>query len=224
MTDTLNPAKVKALELAQQSAGTPDDVVKRAHAYLGFLSGSTAAAPAGAAAGKPAATAPAGGKPAAAPAGGKPAAAATKPAEGKPTAAATKPAAEGKPAAAPAGGKPAAAGKPAGAGATGAAVASDTKAPGGTYTYADVVAKLREVQNDPDLGRDKAFAIMAGAGGGVKSVRDLKPVNYDAVVTGCNNALNGEGDNGGEGGVEVDALGGEIEDPTASAPRNDDGT
>lgn len=78
--------------------------------------------------------------------------------------------------------------------ATGEAVAGDTKGPDGTHTYNDVVAALRRVQEcklygTKEQAREKAFEIMAAKGSGAKSVRDLKPALYDAVVKGCDAAL-----------------------------------
>lgn len=202
-----NPTKVKALELAQQSGGSPAEVVTRATAYAGFLSGTaaTAAKPATAAGPAPAT----GGKGATAAPGSAPTAGAKKTTEAPKTA-------EAKPAT-----PPKAAAKPAAGGATGAPVPGDTKAPGGTHTYADVVAKLREAMLalDPvqQVGKEKALALLAKTGGGAKSVRDLKPGLYDAVVAAVDAALQesdppegGAGEPGFDDGTtqpETDELG-----------------
>lgn len=185
--------KYAALDLANRHLGeSAEKIVQRAHAYHEFLSDAAVKATAGGAttktetkvADKPVDTAAAD----KAAADKKAAAAAAAEKKG----AAEKAAAEKKVAAEKAAAEKAAAAKTTtktAAGATGAAVAADTKAPGGKNSYADVVAKLREVQNTEALGRDKAFEILAGKGGGVKSVRDLKPTAYDGVVAGCDAAI-----------------------------------
>lgn len=198
---TLDLHKSKALELANAHPATPDEIVKRAVAYHAFLSGTTAAPKATAAPAAPKAGAPGTSTTPKAPAAPKAGAAPKAPAAPKAGAAPKAPAAAPK--------------ADAKAGASAQPVAADTKAPGGTYTYADVVAKLREVQGNAGLGRDKAFEILAAKGGGVKSVRDLKPTAYDAVVEGCDAALN-EGDP-----PEHTGGGTEVEDPTAT-PELDD--
>lgn len=214
--DTAYTSRHRALELANGTNGSPEEVVKRATAYHAFLTSTAAPAnPAAAGGGAKTSTPPKDGAPgtttkaagASAPGKADAKAADAKPAAGKPAAA--KPAADKKPAAAAA-----AAGKPA---ANAQAVPADTKAPGGTYTYGDVVAKLREVQTKlgtPE-GRTKAFAILASAGDGVQSVRDLKPAAYDAVVEGCDAALVESDPPEQTGGGTV------IEDPTAT-PELDD--
>lgn len=220
MTDAtpLNPHKVKALELAVQAGGETNTIVARASAFHLYLTGN-AAAPAAAAGPKaPAAGAAGAAKPADAPkapgaskpgaAGAKAPAAAAGPKT--PAAGAKAPAAAGaKPAAA----KPDAAKPPASA----APIPADTKAPGGTFTYGDVVGKLREVQHAPGLGKDRAFAILAAAGAKVTSVRDLKPANYDAVVTACSAALNPEA-------AEEDAFGDPPEQTAAGLGADEDPT
>lgn len=220
--------RAKALEIAAQHGGEkPPEVVARANAYHAFLTSTAAAKPA-ATAGAPGpkapaaeankganATPPAGKattKPgAAAGAAAKPgaAAAAAKPAAGKPAAAAT-----GKPAA----GKPAAAAKAAAGQPTGAAVPADTKAPGGKNTYADVVAALRNVQQAKS--KDDALAVLAKAGGGTKSVRDLKPANYDAVVAACATALDAPTETETETDPLDDGLGGGGDDGEGDPPEH----
>lgn len=248
MTDapTINH-KIKALELANQHTAEPADVVKRATAYHAFLSGAAAPA-AGATAGatppKTTAGATAGATPPKTPAAGaagaaKPGAAgaANKPAANKPAAGAAKPGAAGaanKPAAGAAktpaaGAAKAGAAKP-GAGASAGAIPGDTKAPDGVHTYAEVVAKLREVSGEGGVNRDAAFKILDD-NGGAKSVRELKPANYDAVVAAAEALLAGGGE--AAGAADDDLLGDPPEqtagglaadmDPTAQAPRDDMG-
>lgn len=192
-----NP-KVKALELAQLGGGTAAEVVARANVYNAFLSGTAAPAnPANPKAG--AATGTAANKGANATPAGAPKAAA-----GAPKAAA----AAANPKAAAAAGAPKANGATApkanGAAKAGAAnaqaVPGDTKAPGGANTYNDVVAALCRVREK--INKDEALSILSTDGGGVKSVRDLKPALYDAVVEGCNAALSDEG--APEGSAEFD--------------------
>lgn len=198
---TMNAAKLKALELAAQTGEPHATVVARANAYHAFLTGA-AAAPAAAAAGpKPAAANVAGPKPGDAP---------KAPGASKPGVAGAKAPAAAAP-------KPAAAKPDAKAGASAAPIPADTKAPGGTFTYGDVVGKLREVQHAPGLGKDKAFAILASAGGKVTSVRDLKPANYDAVVAACAAALNPEA-------AEEDAFGDPPEQTAAGLGADEDPT
>ena len=184
MSESPDPHRVKAMELAVQAGGITSELVERAKAIHSFLTGATT--------GKPAAAAPAAqgaattGKPAAAATTGKPAA--------PPKAA---PAPGTKPAAAP---KPgAAAPKAAAAPAAGAAPKGNTKDPKGNNTYDDVVAALQKVipsvagdTQKRDKGRALAYEILATKGGGVKLVRDLKPSLYDAVVAGCEAALKGQ--------------------------------
>jgi hypothetical protein len=224
--------KVKALELAVQGGGTATEIVTRATAYEGFLSGTKPAAGAAAAATtKAPATPPPAGKAttAKATATGAATGAAAANGAGKPNGA-TPPA--GKPnGAAPAATKPAAA-KAAtpGAGASAQAVPSDTKAPGGVNTYADVVNKLRDVMTkftdpaSPNAGRVKALGILTEIGK-AKSVRELKPALYDTVVTALDAALTES-----EAADAEDALGDppehtggglDVEDPTAQEPRDE---
>lgn len=226
MTDTLNPHKVKALELAVQAGGAHAEIVARAGAYHAFLTG-TAAAPAGAAGASTGAKTPAADKGAnAAPAGGTTGAktpAAEKPAGGKgatadPKAGAGTPAGKGATADPKAGaGKGpdpkangATAPKPAAAKAatppSAQSIPADTKAPGGKNTYADVVAMLHKVQNGP-AGRPECFKILLEDGGGAKSVRDLKPAFYDAVVEACTNVIADDGAGSAEAADESDPLG-----------------
>ncbi len=82
--------------------------------------------------------------------------------------------------------KAAAAAKPAGP-------ASGTKAPGGKYTVDQVREKIREVATNPALGKSSASDILDQDGAGVKSVKDLKPENYDKVYEACQVALQSEG-------------------------------
>jgi colicin import membrane protein len=83
--------------------------------------------------------------------------------------------------------KAAAAAKPA------AGPASGTKAPGGKYTVDQVREKIREVATNPALGKSSASDILDQDGAGVKSVKDLKPENYDKVYEACQVALQSEG-------------------------------
>lgn len=221
MTDTPNTLKIKALELANHVGEKPGEVVARATAYHAWLSGA-AAAPAGAgAANKPAGATTAAGTTKPGATAGATGTATTKPdpkaeAAKKAAAEAAKKAAEAaKKAATDAAAKEAKAGKGAAAkpGAANAqSVPGDTKAPGGKNTYQDVVDALCKVREA--VGKDTALKILADDGGGVKSVRDLKPALYDAVVEGCENEISGEG-----GAAEDDGTGGaagaEFEDPTA---------
>jgi hypothetical protein len=195
---TMNPHKVKALELAVQAGGESAAIVARATAFHLFLTGNAASPPpaAGAKTATPPTGAAGGGKPADKPAAPKAAAGAKAP---------DKPAAP-KPAAPAAGAPKATAAKPgAGAAASASAVPGDTKAPGGKNTYDDVVKALCDVR--AKQGKENAIAILK-EDGGVGSVRDLKPALYDAVVEGCRNALEGEG----EGGAAADTT---TEDLTA---------
>lgn len=220
----MSDQKTKALELAIQGGGTAAEVVARATTYEGFLSGTKPAAGAAATTKAPA-TPPPAGKATTAKANATGAATGA----GKPNGA-TPPA--GKPnGAAPAAAKPAAA-KAAtpGAGASAQAVPSDTKAPGGVNTYADVVNKLRDVMTkftdpaSPNAGRVKALGILTETGK-AKSVRELKPALYDTVVTALDAALTE-----GEAADAEDALGDppehtggglDVEDPTAQEPRDE---
>jgi nucleoid-associated protein YgaU len=76
---------------------------------------------------------------------------------------------------------------------TPAGPATGTKAPGGRYTVDQVRDKVREVATNASLGRDSAKDILDQDGGGVKSVKDLKPENYDKVYEACQVALQSEG-------------------------------
>lgn len=179
-----NP-KVKALELAQLGGGTAAEVVARANVYNAFLSGTAAPAnPANPKAG--AATPPAAGKGANATGPKAPAAGANPKAAGSPKAAAAGANSKANGATAPKANGAAKAGA-----ANAQAVPGDTKAPGGANTYNDVVAALCRVREK--INKDEALSILSTDGGGVKSVRDLKPALYDAVVEGCNAALSDEG-------------------------------
>jgi len=194
MSESPDLHRTKALELAIQGGGTHAEVVTRANAYHAFLTGEATGKPAAAAAQttaanpKPAAA----DKPAAATSGKPAAAPKATPAPGTKPAAAPKPnAASPKPAAA------AAAPKAAAAAAPGAAPKGDTKDPKGNNTYDDVVAALQKVMRSVpgdnqkhDKGRTLAYEILAAKGGGVKGARDLKPALYDAVVAGCEAAVN----------------------------------
>lgn len=216
MTDTTaaNPNKIKALELANQHTAEPAKVVERAQVYHAFLAG-TAAPAAGATTGGATTTKATVGAGAGAGAGAnKNAAGANNNKPDAAKAAADKKAAE-KVIADKAAADKAAAAKPkadAAKGApTGAAVPPDTKAPGGKNTYADVVNALRKVKDKSS--KEDAVAILVEDGGGAKSVRDLKPALYDAVVEACNNVLEADG-------AEA-AAGGQVEDPTAQPERDE---
>jgi hypothetical protein len=196
----MSDLKTKALELAVQTGGTPDEVVKRAASYHGFLNGEATATAATTKPNKPAAT---GGQKettkdttaqtqtakGAATAGGKPNGAGAATAAGKPNGASAGAAATGKPAGAAAGN------------ANASPIPADTKAPGGTHTYADVVATLTKVRDKAT--KEECFKILAEDGGGAKTVRDLKPALYDAVVEACNNVL---ADEGGDGAMDPDCA------------------
>lgn len=200
-TPVLDPVRERALAIAAGTAPTEksSDVIARAIAYHAFLSGGGAVA-----ASKAATTANPSG--------------ATKATETKPdpkTAASSNKAAaskaESKPDAKPAA-KPAAAPK---GGANAQAVAGDTKAPGGKNTYQDVVNALCKVRDKNS--KNDAVKILAEDGGGAKSVRDLKPALYDAVVEGCENVLSEEGVETGaaDPGDEFDdGTGGNSSDPS----------
>ena len=75
----------------------------------------------------------------------------------------------------------------------GTAPVAGTKAPGGKFTVDQVRDKIREVATNPGLGRQSASDILDQDGGGVKSVKDLKPENYDKVYEACQVALQSEG-------------------------------
>lgn len=94
--------------------------------------------------------------------------------------AADKAAAEKKAAATASGGK----GTPAPA----TAPAGTTKSPGGKRTLDDVRAKIRAVATTDGLGKTDAVAILEEEGG-VKTVAELKPENYDAVFEACEVAI-----------------------------------
>ena len=143
------------------------------------------------------------GKPATAPAAGTKAT----PAPG------TKPAASTKPnAAAP---KPAAATAKAAAPAANGMPSDDTKDPNGKNTFGDVVAALRKLNKAQ--GKDVALAVLAKAGGGVGTVRDLKPPAFDAVVGAVEQALNPVKATAAGAGVVTDELGDPIDTSGASA-------
>lgn len=92
--------------------------------------------------------------------------------------AADKAAAEKKAAATASGGK----------GAPATAPAGTTKSPGGKRTLDDVRAKIRAVATTDGLGKTDAVAILEEEGG-VKTVAELKPENYDAVFEACEVAI-----------------------------------
>ena len=154
--------KIKALELANQHGGpfAPDEVVKRATAYHGFLSGATAAPkPAGAPAGaapKPGAAAP---KPTAA--GPKPGGAAPKPAASSP-----KPAATTAKQTAP------------GPSDDGLVMDDVSKA----------LRKVLDAGSDKAAGKAAAYKILKDVGG-ADSVRNVKPDKYKAVIDACEAAV-----------------------------------
>jgi hypothetical protein len=183
-----HPAKVKALELANQHAADPSKVVERAAAYHSFLVGTGTAANVVKGNGA-AAPSTAGAKPAGAAAGTKPAnAAGAKPANAagaKPAnAAGAKPAnaAGAKPANA-AGAKPVGGAKPAGA-AAGAKAAPKSSAP---IPMTEVTAALYTVINaiGGEEGKVAARALLKRATGGAQSVKDVKPEQYKAVIDAC---------------------------------------
>jgi len=71
--------------------------------------------------------------------------------------------------------------------------ATGTKGPGGKFTVEQVRDKIREVATNANLGRQSATDILDQDGGGVKTVKDLKPENYDKVYEACQVALQSEG-------------------------------
>ena len=71
--------------------------------------------------------------------------------------------------------------------------AAGTKAPGGKHTVEEVREKIREVATNASLGRQSATDILDADGGGVKTVKDLKPENYDKVYEACQVAIQTEG-------------------------------
>lgn len=212
----MSDQKTKALELAIQAGGSPTEIVNRAQAYWSFIvSAGDPSASAGATnpntTGATAGATPAGKDPAkeakakaaAEAKAAKEKAAADAKAAAEKVAADLKAAAEAKAAA----GKANTA-KPNGK-ATAATVDGETRAPGGKNNYNDVIAKLRAAMAALDpvaaVGKQKALDLMAKAGGGATSVRELKPALYDAVVAACDAALN-EGDppEGGSGDPDFD--------------------
>jgi hypothetical protein len=207
MTDTTPNHKLSALQLAIHVGGTPDEVVKRATVYHAYLSGAAQSA-AGATPG-PKTTATTGATPG--PKGATPGPKGATTAAPGPKAGATTAAPGPKAGATTAAPGPKAAAAKAGP-ANAQAVSGDTKAPGGKNTYQDVVNALCKVREK--ITKDEALKVLAEDGGGVKSVRDLKPALYDAVVEGCDNALSAEGGAEASGGVEFD-------DPTASPPTDE---
>lgn len=160
--------KVKALELSNQHAATPDEIVARATVYHAFLSGANAAGKATPPTGKPGATG--------AVTNGKPGATAGKPGTPAPTG---KPGATAGKGATPPTGKPGA-GKPA------------TKAPGGKHTVDEVRGLVRQVSTTEGLGKQSALDILDEEAG-VQNVTNLKAEDYDKVYEACVVALNGAG-------------------------------
>jgi hypothetical protein len=198
MSDTpaIDPHKAKALELANIAGGSHAEVIARATAYHGFLTGTAAPKAAAATTAAPKTGGATTTAPKATPAAGaaqtsKPGAAAPKttPAAGTaPKAAATAAAPKGATTA-----PKAAAAKP---GAAAPMPPGDTKDPNGTHTFSDVSAALQSVVNSGlnpkaskedqaaarDTGKAAAYVILDKTGGGAKSVRDVKPALYDKVV------------------------------------------
>jgi len=119
-------------------------------------------------------------------------------------AAADKKAADAKAAAEAAAKAAAAAAKP---GAKGATPAAATKAPGGKYNSDQVRDMIRKVAANPNLGKQSARDILEADGGGVTTVSEVKPENFDAVYEACQVALSGEG--AAQGGTA------DPDDPTA---------
>lgn len=204
MSDAPNH-KVKALELANQHMGEkPSEIVARATAYHTFLAGTDSGSKLAAATG---------------------AAAATKPAAANASGAANKPATKPAAGAAPAGAKPAAAGKPPAAAkpaATKPAAAATPPASDDGLTMADVSKALQGILNrNVDPAADKATQEAQRAPGKVeaykileehgkaKSVKDVKPALYKAVIDACAAAL------AAPAAAEDDDLGGggDFDDP-----------
>lgn len=79
-----------------------------------------------------------------------------------------------------------------------------TKGPNGKFTVEQVREKIREVASNANLGRDSAKDILDQDGGGVKSIKDLKPENYDKVYEACQVALQSEGAAPGAAPAEED--------------------
>ena len=206
MSDTpaIDPHKAKALELANIAGGSHAEVIARATAYHGFLTGAAAPKAAAATTAAPKTGGATTTAPKATPAAGaaqtsKPGVAAPKttPAAGTaPKAAATAAAPKGATTAP----KAAAAAKP---GAAAPMPPGDTKDPNGTHTFSDVSAALQSVVNSGlnpkaskedqaaarETGKAAAYVILDKTGGGAKSVRDVKPALYDKVVAACEAAV-----------------------------------
>jgi len=87
----------------------------------------------------------------------------------------------------------AAAAKPGAAAGKGAPAAAATKAPGGKYNSDQVRDMIRKVAANPNLGKQSARDILEADGGGVTTVSEVKPENFDAVYEACQVALSGEG-------------------------------
>ncbi len=217
----LDPHRAKALELANQHIAPHAEVVARATAYHGFLTGKPTGKPATAgttqttaAPTQPAAAAT--GKPVTPP---KPAGAKTPPAAGAKAAPApgTKPAASTKSAAAAPKATPATAATPP---ASGQNPPLDTKAPGGTNTWKNMCDALTAVKTA--LGKDAALAIMTKVGGGATWARDVKPELFDAVVAAAKQAITPPKATTAGPVVVTDELGNEVDTSGASAATADE--
>ena len=201
-TNGVDPVRTKALELANEHrAGLtlpPNEVVARANHYHAFLTG----APAPTATNKtPTPTAGATGPTSGG--GGKPPAqtSATAPGPAKPQAQTQAPAATTKaPATTTGAPKTATTTKPPAA-TTGAPKTTTSKPPaaggkppaaggGGQPTMSDVTLALQAVFGKAGgakgQGKEVAYALLAKAGSGAASAKDLKPALYSAVIKACN--------------------------------------
>lgn len=74
------------------------------------------------------------------------------------------------------------------------APAGTTKAPGGKRSLDDVRNAIRAVATTEGLGKPDAINILEEEGG-VKTVAELKPENYDSVYEACQVAIAGAGKN-----------------------------
>jgi hypothetical protein len=63
------------------------------------------------------------------------------------------------------------------------------KAPGGKYDLEQTRGMLLKVANNPSLSRQAALGVLDQAGGGVKSVSNLKLENIDKVYEACQSLL-----------------------------------
>jgi hypothetical protein len=81
-----------------------------------------------------------------------------------------------------------------------AAPPAATKAPGGKYNLDQVRDIIRKVAANPALGKQAARDVLDTDGGGVATVSEVKPENFDALYEACQVLLSGEG--GGAGAAD----------------------